>query len=302
MSWQPCNEPDCAARSDDIEMLIRPRRKDLGGFSVRRALPAEQRRMVGPYVFFDHIGPARFPAGEGIDVRPHPHIGIATVTWLFDGEIVHRDSLGFDQAIRPGAVNLMTAGRGIVHSERTAPEEKAHGAALHGIQLWLALPADRQEIAPAFVHYPAEAIPVADSADPRLTVIMGTAYGVRSPVETLWPTLYAEALFSAPGEIVLPDGYAERAVYMVEGDAGIGNCRVAAGEIAVIRPGAAATLRSDGPARAMLIGGEPFPEKRTLWWNFVSTSPDRIEQAKRDWRAGRFDPVPGDDEFIPLPE
>jgi len=302
MSWQPGNEPDCIARADAIELLIRPHEKDLGGFSVRRTLPSSQRRMVGPYIFFDHMGPARFPAGEGIDVRPHPHIGISTVTWLFDGEIIHRDSLGFEQPIRPGAVNLMTAGRGIVHSERTDPARKKTGATLHGIQLWLALPVALQETAPAFTHYPAEAIPRADGTNPQVTVIIGEAYGVRSPVEALSPTLYAQALFTETGTLALPDRYADRAIYVVEGSVSIGACDIDSGTMAVLRAGEAAEVRAAGPARVMLIGGEPHPEPRSIWWNFVSDSKERIEQAKRDWREGRFDPVPGEDDVIPLPD
>jgi redox-sensitive bicupin YhaK (pirin superfamily) len=302
MSWQPCNEQDCIQRSDDVELLIRSHEKDLGGFTVRRALPAEARQMVGPYIFFDHMGPAQFPNGEGVDVRPHPHIGISTVTWLFDGEIMHRDSLGYHQPIQPGAVNFMTAGRGIVHSERTSPEERERGAKLHGIQLWLALPTELQETAPAFTHYPAEMIPVAESLEPKITVIIGEAYGTRSPVETLSSTLYVEALFSEPSQIQLPDNYEERAVYLVEGELMIGDCKLEKGEMAVIRPGATASIRSGGPARAMLIGGESYPENRTIWWNFVSSWKERIEEAKRDWSEGRFDSVPGETEFIPLPK
>ncbi len=203
MSWQPCNEPNCIERSDEVELLIQPHEKDLGGFAVRRALPAKARRMVGPFIFFDHMGPARFPIGEGVDVRPHPHIGISTVTWLFDGEIIHRDSLGYHQPIQPGAVNLMTAGWGIVHSERISPVERERGAALHGIQLWLALPAELQETAPAFTHYPAETIPVAESLEPRVTVIIGEAYGARSPVAALSSTLYVEVLFSELSQLML---------------------------------------------------------------------------------------------------
>jgi redox-sensitive bicupin YhaK (pirin superfamily) len=302
MSWQPSNEAECLARSGTVELLIRPREKDLGGFSVRRVLPSPERRMVGPYIFFDHMGPARFPVGQGVDVRAHPHIGISTVTWLFDGEIMHRDSLGFRQLIRPGAVNFMTAGRGIVHSERTPAEAREAGARLHGIQLWLALPEPLQESAPAFTHYPAEALPVLDKQGVRLSVVIGEAFGARSPVETLSPTLYAEALFAEPAELALPDGYEERAVYVVEGAAEIGSAAVAAGEMAVIRPGEKAKMRAAGQTRAMLIGGDVHREARIIWWNFVSSSKARIEQAKRDWREGRFAPVPDESEFIPLPE
>lgn len=302
MSWRPCNEPEFAERGGDVELLIRPRERDLGGFTVRRVLPSPARRMVGPYIFFDHMGPATFPPGEGISVRPHPHIGLSAVTWLFEGVIMHRDSLGYRQPIRPGAVNFMTAGSGIVHSERTPPEESAEGATAHGIQLWLALPSAEEEAAPSFTHYAAKVIPVTETLGPRLSVIIGEAYGLRSPVTAVSPTLYAEALFGEGGELPLPDAYEARAVYMVSGGATIGDSAIGEGEMAVIRPGTAGSIRTEGPARAMLIGGEPFPEDRTIWWNFVSSTEERIERAKEDWREGRFPPVPGDDEFIPLPE
>jgi len=302
MSWRQCAEPECLEQKGDVELLIRSREKDLGGFSVRRVLPASSRLMVGPYIFFDQMGPARFPVGDGVDVRPHPHTGISTVTWLFEGEIMHRDSLGYTQPIRPGAVNLMTAGRGIVHSERTAPEERARGATLHGIQLWLALPAELQETTPAFTHYQRETIPMVETEGARISVIMGEAYGVRSPVEILSPTLYAEILFPGPAECSLPDAYQERAVYVVEGGITVDDCAITVGEMAVIRPGARAVIRADGHARAMVIGGAAYPEARTIWWNFVSTSSDRIEQAKQDWSNGRFAGVPGETEFIPLPD
>lgn len=302
MTWLPCDEPDCLEQAGDVERLIRPHEKDLGGFSVRRVLPAREHHMVGPFIFFDHMGPARFPVGEGVDVRPHPHIGISAVTWLFDGEIMHRDSLGYQQPIRPGAVNFMTAGGGIVHSERTPPEQREHGAALHGIQLWLALPRELQETAPAFTHYPADTIPVVNGQGSRVSVVIGEAYGVRSPVEALSPTFYGEAVFSAATELRIPDSYEERAVYVVEGDVGIGGCAISATEMAVIRRDANAILKTNGPARVMLIGGASYPEDRTIWWNFVSTSKERIEKAKRDWVEGQFPKVPGETEFIPLPE
>lgn len=302
MSWQPAAEPECLDGPDDVEMLIRPHEKDLGGFTVRRALPSAERRAVGPYVFFDHMGPASFSSGRGIDVRPHPHIGLATVTYLFAGEILHRDSLGSVQPIRPGAVNLMTSGRGIVHSERTPPEQRIAGAALHGIQLWLALPVALQETDPAFVHYPATTIPVVDAGEARVTVIMGTAYGVSSPVATHSPTLYVEVMFLKDGRLPLPGSHDERAVYVVEGRAAIGAIDLNAGDMAIVSPGAEPALQGDSGARIMIIGGEAFPEPRTVWWNFVSSDKARIEQAKQDWRAGRFDAVPGETEFIPLPE
>ena len=302
MSVRKCHEPQCLEGTSEVELLVRSRERDLGGFSVRRVLPNAKRRMVGPYIFFDHMGPSHFAIGEGIDVRPHPHIGISTVTWLFAGEIMHRDSLASVQPIRPGAVNYMTAGRGIVHSERTPPHERAKGSALHGIQLWLALPAELQETAPAFTHYPTETIPSTEVGGVKLSVIIGEAFGLTSPVATAWPTLYGEALVTGASDLTLPDGYEERALYVVDGSVRIGDQTIAAGEMAVLRPGAAVKVRADGPARVMMIGGAPFPEERTIWWNFVSTSPERIELAKRDWTQSRFDPVPGDDEFIPLPE
>lgn len=302
MSVQPCNEPNCIERSDEIELVIRSHEKDLGEFTVRRSLPSGRRRMVGPYIFFDHMGPAQFSPGHGVAVRPHPHIGIATVTFLFDGEIMHRDSLGYVQPIRPGAVNLMTAGRGIVHSERTPPELLQRGAVLHGIQLWLALPVEHEEVDPGFVHYPAEDIPEIADIGPRVTVIIGEAYGVRSPVATLSPTLYAEVLFTGAGQLTLPNGYTERAVYVVEGEVFIGDCSLASGDMAVIQTGTVVSMQTGAAARVMIIGGEPFPEKRNIWWNFVSTSAERIDLAKREWKEGGFEQVPGETEFIPLPE
>jgi len=294
---------ECDEAEGPVEMVIRPRRRDLGEFSVRRVLPAGRRRMVGPYIFFDHMGPVTFEPGKGVAVRPHPHIGIATVTYLFEGEIIHRDSLGYTQAIRPGAVNLMVAGKGVVHSERTAPEESAKGPPLHGIQLWLALPVEKEEMEPGFTHYPADSIPAVQVDDARVAVIIGGAYGETSPVATQSPTLYAEARFGkAGGELDLPGTYTDRAVYLAEGAARIGGQPLEAGEMAVITSGIPTALTADGAARAMIIGGEPFAEERHIWWNLVSSRPQRIEQAKADWKEGRFDPVPGDDEFIPLPE
>ncbi len=290
-------------QTDPIEQILSPYETDLGGFSVRRALPSAQCPMVGPYIFFDHMGPARFPVGEGVAVCPHPHIGIATVTWLFEGEIIHRDSLGITQAIRPGAVNLMTAGRGIVHSERSTPEQRETGPALHGIQLWLALPVELEEMEPAFHHTSAANIPKTRQGGAEIAVIIGAAYGLASPVTVYSPTLYAGVTFSeAGGSVELPENYRERAVYVVEGAVTVGDTQVGAGTMAVFREGAAASLVAKGLAKVMIIGGEPFPEERHIWWNYVSSSPESIEQAKEDWIERRFDPVPDDPEFIPLPE
>ena len=306
MSHQPCHEPDCTERAGEaagqVALVIEPRARDLGGFSVRRILPVARRRMVGPFVFFDHMGPAAFPAGEGIDVRPHPHIGLATVTYLFEGEILHRDSLGIVQPIRPGAVNWMTAGRGIVHSERSGPEERARDARLHGIQSWVALPRGDEETAPAFHHHPAETLPVVERDGAHMTLIAGTAYGANSPVATFSPTFYLDAVLEAGAAIDLPAEHEERAVYVVEGGVTLAGEDLAAGRMAVLAPGGAPRITAKEASRLMLLGGAPMDGRRTIWWNFVSSSKDRIEQAKADWTAGRFPEVPGETEFIPLPE
>jgi redox-sensitive bicupin YhaK (pirin superfamily) len=256
--------------------------------------------MVGPFVFLDHMGPAVFPPGKGIAVRPHPHIGLATITYLFEGEIMHRDSLGFVQRIQAGAVNLMTAGRGIVHSER-ASDDIAVTSHLHGIQSWLALPLEREEMEPGFVHYPATALPEIARDGATVRLILGEAYGERSPVATYSPTLYAEARLAPGAELALPDGVSERAVYVAAGAITIGPRQFSEGTLAVAREGAEVSLRAAVATRVMIIGGEPVGP-RHIWWNFVSSSKERIEQAKRDWVEGRLGKVAGDDEFIPLPE
>jgi len=304
MSWTQADEPRCTtcATTPAIETIIEARTRDLGGFSVGRVLPSARRRLVGPFIFFDHMGPVAFPPGQGIDVRPHPHIHLATVTYLFEGEIVHRDSLGSLQAIRPGAINWMTAGRGIVHSERTAPELRTAGSRLHGLQLWVALPKAHEESEPDFRHYPAASLPEVEQRGARVRVLAGTAYGAASPVQTLSPLLYAEATIPEGGELPLPDEHRERAAYVVEGVIRCGAERIDPSRMAVFAPGPAPPLRAESTARVMLIGGAPIDGERHLWWNFVSSSRDRIEQAKRDWKEGRFPPVPGETEFIPLPE
>ncbi|MDX1405744.1 MAG: pirin family protein [Woeseiaceae bacterium] len=283
-----------------MALLIEPRARDLGEFSVRRVLPSSDRRMVGPFIFFDHMGPAEFPPGKGIQVRPHPHIGIATITYLFEGEIMHRDSLGFVQAIQPGAVNLMTAGRGIVHSERAGDDLDRH-ATLHGIQSWIALPDEQQECEPAFLHYPAQQLPEITIGDVSIRVIMGSAYNERSPVVTYSGTLYLDCSIPGGSTLQLPADSPELAVYVVSGSASIDGQDYAEGVMAVACPGRSLTLESKNDTRVMVVGGEPLG-RRHIWWNFVSNSRDRIEQAKNDWKSGRFDPVPGDDEFIPLPD
>lgn len=295
---KPC---DTAAPGGVIDLIIQPRDRDLGGFSVRRALPTRERQMVGPWIFFDHMGPAAFPAGEGINVRPHPHINLATVTYLFEGEILHRDSLGSVQAIRPGDINLMLAGRGIVHSERERPEVTAVPHRLHGLQLWLALPAEDEEAEPAFLHYPAADIPALTVHGVPLRVMMGTAFGTRSPVRTFADTLYVEAALS-PGQTLAVPVAEERAVYVADGAVTIGDTTVPEHAMAVLCPGANVTLRASTAARIAIIGGAPLG-RRHIDWNFVSSRPERIRQAREDWSAGRFPKVPGDEqELIPLPE
>ena len=286
-----------------IDQVLEPVTHDLGGFKVHRVLPARERTMVGPFLFFDQMGPATLPTGQGIDVRPHPHINLATVTYLFDGAIDHRDSLGTRQRIEPGAVNLMTAGRGIVHSERSPGDERAHGPALFGIQTWLALPDALEETDPAFQHIPAAALPVIEANGATARVVMGTLWGATAPTTTHAGTVYA-ALDLAPGATVPVDDSAdERAVYLVEGEATLDGVPLVAQRLYVLRPGAVATLASATGGRAMLCGGDAFATPRHVWWNFVSSRPERIEQAKRDWRAGAFTPVPDDAaEFIPLPD
>ena len=293
-------EPSIAAEAPLVELTIQPRVRSLGEFDVRRVLPSAKRRMVGPFVFLDHMGPAVFPPGQGIAVRPHPHIGLATITYLFEGEILHRDSLGYRQLIQAGAVNLMTAGHGIVHSER-ASDDLAVTSRLHGIQSWIALPLELEEIEPTFLHYPATTLPERWIDGCRVRVIMGSAYGLQSPVLTYSPTLYLEATLPAGGELVLLDEAKERAVYVVAGSVAIGADVYAEGTLAVLREGATPPLKAATEARVIVVGGSPIGP-RHIWWNFVSSSEARIERAKRDWADMRMGTVPGDDEFIPLPE
>ena len=282
-----------------VELTIYPKKKDLGEFTVRRVLPAIERRMVGPFVFFDHMGPAEFPPGEGIAVRPHPHIGLATITYLFEGQIMHRDNLGFVQPIECGAVNLMTAGKGIVHSER-AGDDLDTTSRLHGIQSWMALPEELEEIEPAFDHYPADTLPELEIDGATIRIIMGEAYGQASPVKVYSPTIYLECVLPSGARFSTPDGFDELAVYVVSGDVRVGTETYTEGAMILLREGSTALLEADTDSRLMIIGGESLG-KRHIVWNFVSSSRDRIEQAKDDWREGNFDKVPGDDEFIPLP-
>jgi hypothetical protein len=284
-----------------ITQTITPVTHDLGHFEVRRALPARERTMVGPFIFVDEFGPADLSGGEGMDVRPHPHINLATVTWLFEGAIDHRDSLGTFATIRPGQVNLMTAGRGIVHSERSPKAELPTNPKLFGMQTWLALPDGREEIDPAFEAQ--DDLPWIEDGAARACVIMGELWGKRAPTTTHAETIYAEIVLGAGGSLPIEAEADERALMLVEGDAVIGGTALMQYELAVLAPGAALTLSSEKGARVMLLGGEAFPTKRHVFWNFVSSDKDRIEQAKTDWREGRFPTVPGDsEEFIPLPE
>jgi redox-sensitive bicupin YhaK (pirin superfamily) len=284
-----------------ILQVIDSRERDLGGFVVRRVLPAAGRQMAGPFIFFDHLGPTQFAPGSGIDVRPHPHIALATVTYLFTGALEHRDSLGTVRVIRPGDVNWMTAGRGIAHSERTPHAERASGAHVHGIQSWVALPDGQEDGDPAFVHYPAATLPSRRADGVDLTVIAGQAFGLRSPVATLWPTLYVHAQLKGGAVLEVPPDHAERAVYVVQGELAIGDATVTVGQLAVLEPGTTATLRTSIDTRVMLFGGDAFPTPRYIWWNFVASSQDRIEHAKERWERQQFPIVPGETEFIPLP-
>ncbi len=299
MRWDERNEPE---PPPGLETHIVTRTRDLGGFEVRRALPSAQRRMVGPFIFLDQMGPAVFRAGQGLDVRPHPHIGLATVTYLFEGEILHRDSLGTVQPIRPGEVNWMNAGRGIAHSERTAPEPRAAGGRLFGIQAWVALPKRHEESAPAFAHHGASAMPIIEGEGARVRLIAGALYGKRSPVGTLSDLFYADVALEAGARLELPAEYEERGLYLTEGTVELDGTAFGPGELLVFRPGGALVLRAATPARMMLLGGEPMDGQRYIYWNFVSSSKERLEEAKADWKAGRFAPVPQETEFIPLPD
>jgi redox-sensitive bicupin YhaK (pirin superfamily) len=287
--------------SEPFVQTVVPVAHDLGAFEVRRAIPSRERTMVGPFIFVDQFGPAHLDIGAAMDVRPHPHINLATVTWLFEGAIDHRDSLGSFATIRPGQVNLMTAGRGIVHSERSPLDEREKGPRLYGMQTWLALPDGREEIDPAF-----EArtdLPVVQDTCVTARVIMGTLWGKTAPTTCYAETIYAEVVLGPGGTIPLDAGADERAVMLVGGEAAVDGHPLQLYALTVLAPGAALSLTSTAGGRVMLLGGESFATPRHVWWNFVSSSRDRINQAKADWRAGRFPPVPGDEaEFIPIPE
>ncbi|MDB4945026.1 MAG: pirin [Labilithrix sp.] len=299
----PTVDGDCVHHdAPSVLLSIAGKPRDLGGFSVRRLLPSVQRRMIGPFVFYDHMGPAHMAVGQGMDVRPHPHIALATVTYLFDGEIDHKDSLGSDQTIRPGDVNWMLAGSGIAHSERSSPASRIEGVRIHGIQSWVALPTAHEEAPASFEHHPAKTIPRLERPGAVLDVIAGTAYGAASPVGVLSPTLYVHVKLEAGARLPMDDTHEERAVYVVEGSLGCDGQPFPAGTLVVLRPGARVVLSTTEPTRLMLLGGAKLDGERCLWWNFVSSDKARIERAKDDWKNDRFPKVPGDAERIPLPE
>lgn len=298
----PQDQATRAAPPGSVELALVPSMRDLGGFQVRRALPHRQRQMIGPFIFFDQMGPARFTVGQGVDVRPHPHIGLATVTYLFAGSILHRDTEGNVLEIAPGAMNLMTAGSGIAHSERTPPASRAIGSELFGIQSWIALPRAHEETAPTFQHFDAHVLPVVEDGGVKARVIAGTAFGQSSPVHTFSDWLYAEVQLAAGSQLPFDADHEERGLYIAAGEVAIGGERFAAPNLLVFRPGDRITIAATQAARLMLLGGAGMEEPRYIWWNFVSSSRERIEQAKADWQAGRFKTVPGETEFIPLPD
>lgn len=311
MSVMPHDEPECKnEREPTVELEIAGRPRELGGgFSVRRLLPSPVRRMVGPFIFVDHMGPVQLSPGAGLDVRPHPHINLATVTYLFDGEILHRDSIGSEQVIRPGAVNWMTAGRGIVHSERSPVAARREGPRVHGMQLWVALPQAHEEDAPSFQHHPGDTIPLVEQPGARLRIVAGSAYGATSPATVMSPLFYVEAQLDHGVELTLPEGYPGRAAYVVSGIVETDDKVYREGTLLVFKAGKpgqpppTAYIKALEPSRVMLLGGEPLEGQRYMFWNFVSSSQARIEQAKAEWRDRRFPLVPGDEsEFIPLPE
>ncbi|MCL8384681.1 pirin family protein [Xanthobacter aminoxidans] len=305
MSFSPTPDPvpgdaaSCAA----VETVIVPRAHDIGGMEVARVLPSVQGQMIGPFIFFDRMGPVRFSAAQAQDVRPHPHIGLATVTYLFEGSMIHRDSLGSERVIEPGAVNLMTAGRGIVHSERHDASVKARGGPLFGIQSWIALPKALEETSPDFLHADSEALPVVADGGVKARVILGSAFGATSPVALASPATYVEIQLAAGAHVPVDPTHEDRALFTLEGEVEVDGTTFPAGQMLVIRRGVATSVRARTPARLMLVGGEPLEGPRYIWWNFVSSSLDRLDAAKAAWREGRFDLIPMDhDEFIPAPD
>jgi redox-sensitive bicupin YhaK (pirin superfamily) len=306
MSFAPGKDPKAgdAYACDALAQVIVPRTVDLGdGFSVRRALPSARSRMVGPFIFFDHFGPAEFRAGTGLDVRPHPHIGLATVTYLFDGEIMHRDSLGTALAIKPGEVNWMTAGRGIVHSERTDSGLRTTGSPIHGLQMWVALPQAKEEMEAGFAHHATREFPVVQDDGKTVRVVVGSLYGASSPVPVVHETIFGDVHLRTGSKLPIDADHEERALYVVDGVIDIAGDKFEAGQLLVFKPGDPIDVSAVNDAHVVILGGAPMDGPRHIWWNFVSSRKERIEQAKADWKAGHFDKVPGDEiEFIPLPE
>jgi redox-sensitive bicupin YhaK (pirin superfamily) len=311
MSWNPAIDPCCPVEVgiDAIETLIVPRARDLGGFEVRRALPAPKRQMVGPFIFFDQAGPAELLIGQGVDVRPHPHIGLGTVTYLYRGDFHHRDSTGADQTIRPGELNWMVAGRGVSHSERTSAAARSGPNSLFGIQTWLALPGRHEDMAPMFEHHGKEALPVIEDSGVSVRLILGDAYGEKAPATMFSETFYADVALEAGSRLPMPDDHEDRGIYIVEGSISIAGQEYEASQMMVFRPGDRITVAAgDRGARLMILGGATLSGPRYIWWNFVASSRERIEEAKAEWRAenwgkGRFDlPVDDRDEHIPLPD
>ncbi|WP_141736166.1 pirin family protein [Oligoflexus tunisiensis] len=305
MSWMPSREPQCHSLSadDGLDMVIQPRARDLSGLAVARLLPAIERKMVGPFIFFDHMLAQEFAPGQGIDVRPHPHIALATVTYLFEGELVHRDSLGTEQVIRPGAINWMTAGRGIVHSERTDSQKRQGGERFHGIQVWVALPLEHEETEPFFHHHAQKELPVVEGPGYTARVLIGGAFGQTSPVRIFSPMFYVDVEAQAGSSVELPHDYEERALYLVSGSVRYGNQLFEQPQLGIFKKDHSIRLHIQSDARFILLGGAPLDGPRFIWWNFISSSKDRIEQAKLDWKEGRFPKVPTDSvEFIPLPD
>ena len=311
MSWNPALEPGCPDEVgvDAIDTLIVPRSRDLGGFEVRRALPAPKRQMVGPFIFFDQAGPAELLTGQGVDVRPHPHIGLGTVTYLYRGDFHHRDSTGADQIILPGELNWMVAGRGVSHSERTSATARTGPHSLFGIQTWLALPESHEDMEPSFEHHEKHALPLIEDQGLSVRLILGAAYGATAPAKMLSETFYADVGLAAGARLPMPDNHEDRGIYIVEGSISIAGQDFEAPQMMVFRPGDRITVAAgDRGARLMILGGATFSGPRYIWWNFVASSKERIEEAKAEWRAkdwgnGRFDlPVSDRDEHIPLPE
>ena len=305
MSYLPALDPVTtdARPTPAVPAIFEARMREVGGIAVRRVLPYRGGRGVGPFVFLDHMGPTTFAAGDGIDVLPHPHIGLATVTYLFEGEVIHRDSVGSLSPIRPGAINWMIAGRGIAHSERTDPALRRTGSRLHGLQIWVALPRDLEEMEPSFRHHDAASLPVVERPGARIRVLAGRAFGAISPVEAPSPLFYADVELTPGHPLTMPEGYEERAAYVVNGSVVCGEARATSGNMLMFAPRRAASLLASEPTRLALVGGAPLDGERHIWWNFVSSSSDRLQQAKRDWKAGRFPKVVGDEiEFTPLPD